>query len=220
MEIPKIETRLEINNESDSNTADLYLYGSIREAYWWDDEDDCISAKSVKKLLKDTTAKKINVHINSPGGDVFESIAIGNLLKQSNAEINIVDDSLAGSGASLIAMSGNHIQMFPNSMMMIHKAWTYAGGNADELRKCADQLDKIDSAVKSSYKNRFVGTDEELENLIKDETWLTADECLTFGFCDEIITEEKQEEPVKNSLFNKYKNETNLFNKFNKKESK
>lgn len=220
MDIPKIETRLEIKNEADSNAADLYIYGSIREAYWWDDEDNCISAKNVKKVLKDTTAKKINVHINSPGGDVFESIAIGNLLKQCEAEINIVDDSLAGSGASLIAMSGNHIQMFPNSMMMIHKAWTYAGGNADELRKCAEQLDKIDTAVKSSYKNRFVGTDEELENLIKDETWLTAEECLTFGFCDEIITEEKKEEPVKNSLFNKYKNETNLFNKFNKKESK
>ncbi len=224
IEIPKIETQLEVKNETDIDVAELYLYGTIRQAYWWDDEDDCISAKNVKNALKNITAKKINVHINSGGGDVFESIAIGNLLKQHNAEINMIVDSVAGSGASVVVMGADTIQMFSNSMMMIHKAWTYIVGNADELRKAADDLDKIDTAVKASYKDRFVGTDEELNDLFKDDSWLTADECVAFGFCDEIIANKKEEkEPennIKQNLFNKYRkeinSETNLFQKFNK----
>jgi ATP-dependent Clp protease protease subunit len=218
IKIPKIETKLEVKNEADSETAELYLYGTIRQAYWWDDEDEenIISAKGVKNALKNLKGKNINVHINSGGGDVFESIAIGNLLKQHDGKVNIVIDGLAGSGASVVAMAGEKITMFPNSMMMIHKAWTFAMGNANELRKTADDLDKIDSAVKASYQNRFVGTNEELEDLIAEESWLTAEECLAFGFCDEIIEEETaKEEPAQNSvkenLFNKYKK--NIANK-------
>lgn len=210
--IPKIETKLEVKNETDSETAELYLYGTIRQAYWWDEEDEesIISAKEVKKALKNLKGKNINVHINSGGGDVFESIAIGNLLKQHEGKVNIIIDGLAGSGASVVAMAGEKITMFPNSMMMIHKAWTIAVGNADELRKTADDLEKIDKAVKSSYQNRFVGTDDELKDLIAEESWLTAEECLAFGFCDEIVEESTEEKElvhnsVKENLFNKYK---------------
>lgn len=208
--IPKIETRLEVKNET-TETADLYLYGNIRKAYWWDGNDESfISADRVKKALADLKSKNINVHINSGGGDVFESIAIGNLLKQHDGDINVIVDGLAGSGASVIAMAGKTIQMFPNSMMMIHKAWTWADGNADELRDIADELDKIDTAVRASYKARFIGTEDELKELISDESWLTADECKVFGFCDEIFDEDSEEgeeenEPVKASLFEKYK---------------
>lgn len=213
VKIPKIETRLEVKNEANSDTAELYLYGTIRQSYWWDEEeeDNIISAKRVKKALKDLKGKAINVHINSGGGDVFESIAIGNLLKQHDGEVNIYIDSLAGSGASVVAMPGEKIYMFSNSMMMIHRAWTYTSGNAEELRKKADDLEKIDEAVKSSYKNRFVGTDEELSELIKAGSWLTAEECLAFGFCDEILEEKKEEEPAKNNI------KETLFNKYNKK---
>ena len=208
MEIPKVETRLEVKNEADSETAELYLYGTIRQAYWWDEEDDCISSKRVMQALKELKGKDVNVHINSPGGDVFESIAICNLFKQHDADINIIVDSLAGSGASIIATAGKKVIMYTNSMQMIHNAWTYAAGNADELRKVANDLDKIDTAVKASYKGRFVGTDDELEALLKDESWLTAEECLAFGLCDEIMDEPEKGDPqgsVKETLFNKYK---------------
>lgn len=209
MEIPKIQTKLEVKNETDSDEADLYLYGTIRKACWWDDEEDVLSAKGVKSTLKDIKGKTLNVHINSPGGDVFESIAICNLLKQYKGTVNIVIDALAGSGASVIAMAGNNVKMFNNSMLMIHKAWTYTSGNSDELRKVADSLEKMDSAVKQSYKDRFVGTDEELEELIKAESWLTAEECKAFGFCDEIeeIKEETVNNNIKETLFNKYNKE-------------
>lgn len=229
VKIPKVETRLEVKNEADSEVAELYLYGTIRQAYWWDEEDDCISAKRVMKALKDLKGKVVNVHINSPGGDVFESIAICNLFKQHDADINITIDSLAGSGASIIATAGKKVTMFTNSMQMIHKAWTCVCGNSDELKKVANDLDKIDSSVKASYKARFAGTDEELDGLIKDESWLTAEECKAFGFCDEIIEDQKKEEPqtgVKETLFNKYKGnisnkvgeQPTLFNLFKEKE--
>src|SRR5699024_7601903 len=172
--IPKIKNRFEVRNEADSDTATLYLHGTIGGSFWdYDpDENNIINSKKVKKALGKIGDKDINLHINSGGGDVFESIAIGNMLKQHSKKVNIIIDGLAGSGASVVAMSGDTIQMFPNSMMMIHRAWTLASGNANELEKVANDLRKIDGAVVASYKGRFVGTDEELENLVDEETWL------------------------------------------------
>ena len=229
--IPKIKTRMEVKNEADSQKAELYLYGTIRKASRWEDLDSCISANAVLKELKNLKGKDIDVHINSGGGDVFESIAICNSLKQHDGEIKIIVDALAGSGASVIC-TASKVVMFNNCMQMIHKAWTYTWGNADELRKDADDLDKIDEAVDNSYKKKFVGTDEELMDLIAEGSWLTAEECLALGFCDEILDSEEEEETgstennVKENLFNKYKknieskvvdNKTTLFNAFKNK---
>ncbi len=107
-------------------------------------------------------------------------------------------------------MGANKVIMLSNSMMMIHKAWTYCDGNADDLRKFANDLDKMDSAVLASYKEKFVGTDEELKALIKESSWFTAEECKSLGFCDEILDEqqepEESKENIKNSILNKYMN--------------
>lgn len=205
----KIETRLEVKNESEKR-AKLYLYGVIRQAYYWESDDTVISSNRVMKALADLQGKDIDVHINSGGGDVFESIAIRNLLKQHEGSIDIYIDSLAGSGASVIATAGENIYMYDNSMQMIHKAWTVVMGNSDELRKVATDLDKIDSAVKASYMSKFVGTEEELETLIAQEEYLTAEECITFGFATKIIEVEKGD-IAKNSV-------QNLFNKYRKNE--
>lgn len=211
-----IETRLEVMNSTDTS-VDIYLYGSIREPYWWDEEDEgiCISSKQFKKALDKAKGKEVNLHINSGGGDVFESIAIANQLKQHDNKVHVVIDGLAGSGASVVAMAGDTIKMFESSMIMIHKAWTYASGNADELRKTADNLDKIDASVKASYMGRFVGTEEELEDLIADETWITADEAKVFGFTDEVDQDKEEEE---NEVENKVLNKETLFQKYFTKE--
>lgn len=187
MEIPRIRPRLEVKNEASKDEAELYLYGTITSCCWWD--EDVITSTNVRNKLNNIKANKINVHIHSGGGDVFESIAIYNLLKNHDAEIVVYIDGLAASGASIIAMAGDRVIMPRNTMIMIHKAWTYAIGNSDELRKIASDMDKMDTAVKESYKAKFVGTDEELQNLIKDATWLTAEECKTLGFCDELVDE-------------------------------
>ncbi|MGH0950523.1 head maturation protease, ClpP-related [Bacillus mycoides] len=209
MEIPKIKNRFEVLNRANTEETDLYMYGSISAYSWYDG----ISSSKVREQLKSITAKTINVHINS-GGDVFESIAISNLLKNHSANIVIHIDGLAASGASVIAMAADKIVMPKNTMMMIHKAWTYTAGNAEGLRKVADRLDKIDTAVTESYTSRFVGEKSELETLLAEETWLTAEECQTFGFCDEIADEieipeedeeEEEREPAKAKIVNKYK---------------
>ncbi|EUJ56634.1 Clp protease [Listeria fleischmannii FSL S10-1203] len=176
-------------NSVENNTASIYIYGYI-SSYW-----DGISSKRIKETLDTITADEIHVHINSGGGDVFESIAIHNLFKRHPSKIIIHVDALAGSGASLIAMAGDEIIMPANTMMMIHKAATFIFGNADKLRKEADVLDKIDIAVKASYMPRFAGEESELEVLLANEEWLNADECKALGFCD--IVAEAIEEPPK-----------------------
>ena len=233
MDVPKIKTRFEVKNQADEETVELYLYGTIRQAYWWDEEDDCISAKRVRTSLSNAKGKKIKVHINSGGGDVFESIAINNLLKQHDSEVEVHIDSLAGSGASIIAMAGDKIYMPNNAMIMIHKAWTFAMGNADELRKTAEDMDKMDSAVLEAYKEKFTGDEEDLKTLVKNETWLTAQECFELGLCSELFEEEKPEEDIKtadeikNSILEKMRlnaqarkvdKTNNILNKFKREE--
>ncbi|EAC8303043.1 Clp protease ClpP [Listeria monocytogenes] len=210
-EIPKIESRLEFKNSSENpEVAELYLYGTIGNG-WFDD----ITSGNVKEFLNTSDVSQLNVHVNSGGGDVFESIAIHNLLKSHSAKISIYIDGLAGSGASVIAMAGDEIIMPRNAMMMIHKAWTVAAGNADEFRKVANDMDKIDHAVTESYTGRFVGEREELVTLLTNEEWLTADECMALGFCDsvgEIQLNENEDEPENSneavtvaSIVDKYK---------------
>ncbi len=199
-------------------TEKINIYGPImKEDLWgWFPEDGYTSSAGIAKKLAEYAGKDIEVHINSGGGDVFESIAILNQLLQHDGKVVTIIDGLAGSGASIIATAGEEIRMFPTSMQMIHRAWTVVYGNADELRKTAGDLDKIDSAVAAAYKDRFVGTEAELSELLSAETWLTAEECLAFGFCTEVVKAESSstepnpdDEPdtsadVKKTLFNKY----------------
>ena len=209
-----MDNTLKVVNE-EGKAAKLFLSGTIRRAYPWENEDVCISAERVRKELDQIGNKGIEVFINSGGGDVFESVEICNLFKMHKGGLKIVVTGRAGSGASVICTAGK-VSMFGNAMQMVHKALTEIFGNADALRKRADTLDKIDTSVRESYKSKFAGTEQELVKLIAEEAWLTAEECLAFGFCDEIIDE--AEEPknndtkeskvnIKESLFAKYRKE-------------
>ena len=219
--LPEIETRLEVKNQTNEDSpAELFIYGRIRQAFPWENEDDDthISAKAVKNKLNGISKdKSLDVHVNSPGGEVFESIAIRNLLVQHEGDVKIIIDGLAGSGASVIATAA-HVVMFKSSMQMIHKAWGMCIGNADDMMKMAGDLEKIDDSILASYMEKFVGEEEELKDLIAEETWLTAKEALTLGLADEIWEDEdveddedEEEEPqgsVKENLFLKYQNKT------------
>ncbi|SNY19388.1 ATP-dependent protease ClpP, protease subunit [Orenia metallireducens] len=220
MEFPKIQTELKIENSLDEDKAIMYLSGAIRRAYPWEDENDCISAKMVKNKLKELSGENLQIRLNSPGGDVFESIEICNALKNYEGEVDVIVTSLAASGASIICTGADKVFMYANSMQMIHYASTFVFGNARELRRVAGHLDKVDEgAIKNSYMNKFVGTEEELEQLLDNEERLTAEECLAFGLCDQIIDEaEEPEEDIENkidvkaNLFQKYSNIKNKMN--------
>ena len=165
--------------------ADLYIYGDI-VSYRWDEGD--VSAESLKKEVEALgDISKINVHINSLGGSTFQGLAIYNYLKQHKATIDVYIDGIAASSASIIAMAGDHIYIPKTALMMIHNCWTYAIGNAEELRKIAEDMDKVAEAYKSAYISKINITKEKLEELLADETYLTAEECIEMGFADEIL---------------------------------
>ncbi|TKI39490.1 head maturation protease, ClpP-related [Bacillus mycoides] len=207
----KRDIRFEAKGE---NEYKLTVYGSI--GGWFSENN----AEAVRRKIQDVKAEKIHVHINSGGGSAFDGVAICNLLKQHDAEIIVHIDGWAASAASVIAMAGDKIIMPSNTMMMIHQASTIEYGNADLFEKTARDLRKIDSALAASYKKRFVGTDEELRQLLKDETWLTAEEAVALGLADEIAdeieiddTQEDEEEEVvenfKEDLVAKYTKQPN-----------
>lgn len=176
----KRDIRFEAKGE---NEYKLTVYGSI--GGWFSENN----AEAVRRKIQDVKAEKIHVHINSGGGSAFDGVAICNQLKQHSAEIIVHIDGWAASAASVIAMAGDKVIMPSNTMMMIHQASTFEYGNADLFEKTARDLRKIDSALAASYKKRFVGTDEELKQLLKDETWLTAEEAVALGLADEIADE-------------------------------
>lgn len=201
----------EFKNQS-SNSADLYIYVEIAS---YGDGSMTQSAQSFKEDLDSIgDVENLNIYINSPGGSVFEGIAIMNMLKRKRCTKNVYIDGLAASIASVIAMVGDKIVMPSNSMMMIHNAWTYALGNSQELLKIADDLDKVNIAIRQAYLNK-AGNKLDEETLIKlmdKETWLTAQECYDYGLCD--LLEEPTNISAKFSLesLKNYKNIPNSLN--------
>ncbi len=179
-----IENKLEFKNESEG-TLELFMYGTVGYSVY---------LNGIKYALGETVGEEINVHINSYGGDLFEGIAIKNFLLNRPEKINVYIDGIAASAASVIAMAGDHIVMPSDAQMMIHNPWTYTMGNAKELRKTADDLDKAQTSLEKSYMNRFKGTEDELKTLLDEETYLTADEAVLFGLADVIDGQSKEDD--------------------------
>lgn len=163
-----------------NDTVEISIYDEI--GYWG------ITAKSFSKDLKalGNNLKQINLHIHSPGGDVFDGIAIYNLLKNHPANVTVYIDGLAASMASVIAMAGNEVIMPENAMMMIHKPWGIQGGDAEDMRKYADLLDKVENTLIPAYANKTGKTPEELAEMLSAETWLNGKECVEQGFADKL----------------------------------
>lgn len=186
--------------------GEIFIYGDITR-YRWDEEDTTANSfKEDLNALGDVSI--INLYINSPGGSVFEGVAIHNMLKRHKAKVNVYIDALAASIASVIAMAGDTIFMPKNAMMMIHNPWTFAMGNAKELRKVADDLDRISvSAIETYLQKAGDKLDEDtLKQMLDDETWLSADEAFEYGLCDVVQEANEMAASISEDLFAKYKN--------------
>lgn len=144
-----------------------------------------INAKDFAEDLKGIEADTIHLRVDSPGGSVIDGISIFNALQRHPAKVITHIDSLAASMGSVVAMAGNEIRMANNALLMIHEPWTVAMGNADELRKNADTLEKMSGNILQAY-SRSQYTPEEVADLMKSETWMTAQEALDAGFVDYI----------------------------------
>lgn len=173
--------------EENGDTADLYIFGEISSYGQWYEDDPDRSAYNIVNELKKTSAKNINVHINSMGGDVGEGLAIYNTLKNSGKNVTTYCDGFACSAASVVFMAGSERVMSRETLLMIHNAWTVSVGNADGLRKDADDLDKINETMSNAYLEGTNISKEDLKALMDNETWITADEAMQYGFATKII---------------------------------
>lgn len=182
----------EIKQAASENTLDLFIYGDVEgDSYdWWTDE--VIRSETSANFFREELAKypnvtEINIYINSYGGSVFEGTAIYNQLKRHPAHKTVYVDGFACSIASVIAMAGNTVIMPKNALMMIHNMWMGTVGNAAELRKAADDLDVINAAGRQAYLQKAAGnlSEETLIQMMDEETWLTAEQCIQYGLADQ-----------------------------------
>ncbi|MET4695007.1 head maturation protease, ClpP-related [Endozoicomonas lisbonensis] len=145
-----------------------------------------LSARQLVNSLKEIDASEINVRINSPGGSVFDGIAIYNSLRHHQAHIHVQIEGLAASIASVIAMAGDTIHMAENALLMIHNPFSWVGGDAEELRKMADMLDKTTDVIAMTYSNQCQQEQGIIKQWMDDETWFTAEEAEAQGLIDVI----------------------------------
>lgn len=194
----------ECKQSANQNEADVFIFGEI-VSFKWDDTDT--TAASFQKDLKELgEVSQINLHINSPGGSVFEGIAIGNMLRQHKARVVAHVDALAASIASVIVASCDEVIMPENSMLMIHNPWTISMGNAKELRKQADDLDKIAESSVVTYLAKAGAklTEEKIKQIMDEETWMSAQEAYSYGLCDVVESANQVAASISQKLFETY----------------
>jgi ATP-dependent protease ClpP protease subunit len=175
--------------KAEDKTAEIVIYDQIGKS-WWGEET--VSAKSFLdnlSALGDVDA--ITLRVNSPGGDVFDGVAIHNALKNHKAKVTAQIDGIAASAASFVVMAADRIVMPSNSFMLIHGASGFVWGKADDARALADDLDRIDKSLTATYVARAKSTTEKVKALMKEDRLMDADEAKSWGFADEVT------EPVK-----------------------
>ena len=170
--------------ETSGDVANLTIYGDITSYKW--QESDVSSYDLSKQLSELQGVKRINVYINSYGGEVSEGLAIYNALKRHPAHVTTYCDGMACSIASVIFMAGDSRVMGDASLLMIHNAWSAIAGNAKEMRKMADDLDKITAASVAAYMEHVTLSEVQLKHKMDAETWVTPSEALEWGFATQI----------------------------------
>lgn len=172
-------------------TLDMYIYSDVEADgydYW---RGEVIKSETSSEFFRQSLEEagdiaQINIYINSLGGSVMEGVAIYNQLRRHKAHKTVYIDGFACSVASVIAMAGDEVIMPSNTMMMIHAPLTYVVGHASDLRKAADELDRISESTKQAYLQKAKGklTSEKLEEMYNAETYWSAAECIELGLAD------------------------------------
>jgi ATP-dependent protease ClpP protease subunit len=163
---------------SDGSAARLDVYDEIG---WWG-----VTAADFGAQLAAISAPRLAVHINSPGGDVFDGLAILNMLRGSEIPVDVVIDGLAASAASFIAMAGESVTMMPQSQMMIHDASGLCMGNASDMTSMAQLLERVSDNIAAVYASRAGGTTASWRTPMKAETWYGPEEAVTAGLADKV----------------------------------
>jgi ATP-dependent protease ClpP protease subunit len=178
-----------ITNAASPDEAEVMLYDEV--GGWLGATADEFIAD-----LRGITAPNLRVRVNSPGGSVFEGIAIANALRSHPAQVTVQVDGIAASIASVIAMAGDRIEMAPNTMLMIHDATSICMGNAADMDEMAELLDLISDNIADAYAARAGGTRDEWRARMKAETWYLPEDAVAAGLADEAVQTPKAGTPA------------------------
>ncbi|MEO3929247.1 head maturation protease, ClpP-related [Micromonosporaceae bacterium B7E4] len=178
-----------IEAKADSKAAEVWIYDEI--GTWG------TNARDFARELRALDADSITVHLNSPGGDAFDGIAIYNSLRDHPAAVTVLVDGLAASAASVIAQAGDTVRMNRGAQMMIHDASGLVIGNASDMADFAAVLEKTSDSIAAAYAGRAGGTVAEWREVMRAETWYTAAEAVEAGLADEAVDVAPEDPPVK-----------------------
>jgi ATP-dependent Clp protease protease subunit len=163
-----------------NKTAEIWMYGPAGGGYY-----EGVTARQFADALKEAgKVDKIVMNINSPGGDVFEGMAIYSILNRQPAEKIVHVDGLAASIASVVAMVGDRIEIGANAMMMVHNPWGLVAGDAGEMRRYASLLDQVRRTMLPIYVARTGNAETKIMEWLDAETWMDADQAVERGFAD------------------------------------
>lgn len=168
----------------------ISIYDVIGYDYW---TGEGVTAKRIAAALRSLGAGPVTVNINSPGGDMFEGLAIYNLLREHEGEVTVKVLGLAASAASVIAMAGDTVQIGRAAFLMIHNAWVLAIGNRHDLRDIADTMEPFDRAMADIYSARTGSDSKAIAKLMDNETWIGGSDAVDQGFADELLPSDQVE---------------------------
>lgn len=180
---------------SDENENTIGIYDPIGYDYW---DDSGVTAKRISAALRSLDGADVVVNINSPGGDVFEGLAIYNLLREYKGHVTVRVLGVAASAASFIAMAADEIQIARAGFFMIHNAWTGLWGNRNDLRETADFLEQIDDTIADIYHVRSGLGMDELKADMDKERWINGRDAIDSGFADAFLPSDVVVEDTKN----------------------
>ncbi|WP_286876822.1 MULTISPECIES: head maturation protease, ClpP-related [Pantoea] len=171
--------------QSGENT--ITIFDVIGEDWW----GDGVSATRIAAALRSLGGDDVTVHINSPGGDMFEGLAIYNLLREYQGKVTVKVLGLAASAASIIAMAGDEVQIGRGAFLMIHNAWIVAAGNRNDFREYADYLEPFDKAMADIYAARSGMPVEAIQSLMDKESFIGGGDSVAKGLADALLSSDE-----------------------------
>lgn len=174
---------------SDDNT--ISVFDVIGQDYW---TGEGVTAKRIAAALRAIGERDVVVNINSPGGDMFEGLAIYNLLREHKGRVTVKVLGVAASAASIIAMAGDEVQVARAGFLMIHNAWVLAAGNRHDFRDYADYLEPFDASMADIYVARSGQELATVQKMMDGETWIGGSAAIEQGFADALLASDEIEQ--------------------------
>ena len=191
------DVKAQVRAEGQPSATDIWIYDVIGDDWY----DPSLTAKELCQKIVAIDTDEIVLHFNSPGGSVSDGIAIYNALITHPAKVTSLIEGWTGSIATVVALAAESVQMFDNTMFMIHNPWGIQIGTAKDMRTYADYLERVGALMSKVYQARSTKTEAELQDALDAETYLTAEQAAEWGFVDEVVTGQLAAAALDTSVF-------------------